>query len=279
MQSVVPRLCRPQELAAAIALNNVPMTVARAVGPAVAVWTASQFGPAAAFATAGVVNVFYGLVVVWLRLPNDLGPGGSADRSIRAAVRYVGSDRALLALLVGVAAVGVGAEPSITLAPALAAHLGSGAALVGWLGSSFGVGAGLGFVLTAPAQRRIGLAWTSWAGLGLLALGSVIAASFAVTWVAVAAFAVSGAGMTLAINSLTTRIQEIAPAPMLGRVMALWFVGYLGARPFAAGLIGFLTDTYSVTVALMATATLTLTGAVLCWPPLARRRRRTALAE
>ncbi|NLG22381.1 MAG: MFS transporter, partial [Actinomycetales bacterium] len=36
--------------------------------------------------------------------------------------------------------------------------------------------------------------------------------------------------------------------------MAFWFVGFIGSRPFAAALDGWLADTFSLTVALLATA-------------------------
>jgi MFS family permease len=266
MHSIVPSLIRPGEMAAAMALNSVPMTVARAGGPALGAAVATQLGPATAFGIAAAANVVYGLIVLALRLPAGAAHDGDTDFSVRAAFRHLRSDAPLFALLVGIAAVGVGADPSLTLAPALADQLGGGAGLVGWLASCFGIGAGIGFVLFAPLHRSVGLEHLGGAGLLLMAVGLGIAA---VSWtpvVALLAFGTSGLGMTLAFASITTQIQNRSPDAMRGRIMALWFVGFLGARPFAAGLNGFLADAVNISVALAVTALLVTAAAYLCRP-------------
>lgn len=84
--------------------------------------------------------------------------------------------------------------------------------------------------------------------------------------VALVAFGLSGVGMTLAFTSITTQIQNRSPDALRGRIMALWFVGFLGARPFAAGLNGFVADAVNVSVALAVTALLVTLAAYLCRP-------------
>ncbi|QSE95277.1 MFS transporter [Rhodococcus pseudokoreensis] len=51
-----------------------------------------------------------------------------------------------------------------------------------------------------------------------------------------------------------------------GPIMALWFVGFVGARPFAAGLSGWITDTIGVTAALVGVALPVVVVAYLCRP-------------
>ena len=266
MQSIVPTMIRPGEMAAAMALNSVPMTLARAGGPALGALVATQFGPATAFAIAATVNVIYGLVVLALRLPTGSAYGSDTDFSVRASLRHLRSDRGLFVLLIGIGAVGFGAEPSVTLAPALAAELGGGAGLVGWLASSFGIGAGVGFVLFAPLHRRLGLPRLTSTGLLLMASGLIIATASNLPGVALGSFGTAGVGMTLAFTSITTQIQDRSPDALRGRIMALWFVGFLGARPFAATLDGYLADAVSVDVALLATAAIVIVVAYLCRP-------------
>ena len=166
----------------------------------------------------------------------------------------------------GIAAVGFGAEPSVTLAPALAAEFGGGAGLVGWLASSFGIGAGVGFFVFASLHRRLGLPRLSSGGLLLMAGGLVLAAASGISVVALASFGLAGVGMTLAFTSITTQIQDRSPNALRGRIMAPWFVGFLGARPFAAGLDGYLADIASVDVALLVTAAIVMVVAYLCRP-------------
>lgn len=67
--------------------------------------------------------------------------------------------------------------------------------------------------------------------------------------------------MTVAFTSITTQIQNRSPDVLRGRIMALWFVGFLGA-----GLSGFLTDAFSASVALAVTAALVTVAAYLCGP-------------
>ena len=266
MQSIVPAMIRPGEMAAAMALNSVPMTVARAGGPALGAVVATQFGPAAAFAIAATVNVAYAIIVLALRLPSGSAHSGDTDFSVRASFRHLRSDRPLGVLLIGITAVGFGAEPSVTLSPALAAELGGGTPLVGWLASSFGIGAGLGFFLFAPLHRRLHLPSLATTGLLLMGGGLVCATVGNVPEVALASFGISGIGMTFALTSITTQIQNRSPDALRGRIMALWFIGFLGARPFAAGLDGFLADAVSVDLALLVTAAMVMTAAYLCRP-------------
>jgi MFS family permease len=266
MQSIVPRLIRPGEMAAAMALNSVPMTVARAGGPALGAVMATQLGPGTAFSFAAAANITYGLVVLALRLPGKGTLMGDIDFSVRASLRHLRTDPPLLVLLVGIAAVGVGADPAITLAPALAGELGGGPSLVGWLASSFGIGAGVGFLLFTVADRRFGLERLSSGGLLLMAAGVTAAAVSPLPALTLGAFGLSGVGLTWALTSITTQIQNRSPDTLRGRIMALWFVGFLGARPFAAGLNGFLADAVSVSAALVVTGALVATAAYLCRP-------------
>ena len=266
IHSIVPSLIRPGEMAAAMALNSVPMTVGRAGGPALGAVVATQMGPAAAFAMAAAASAIYGLIVLALRLPRGCTHGRDTDLSVRASLRHLRSDPPLSALLIGIAAVGIGADPSLTLAPALAADLGGGTSLAGWLASAFGMGAGAGFLLFATLHRWLDLARLTSGGLLLMAGGLVIAAASGTPALTLTAFGICGVGMTLAFTSITTQVQNRSPDALRGRIMALWLVGFLGVRPFAAGLNGFLADIVSVGTALLTTAAIVTVLAYLCRP-------------
>lgn len=265
-QSIVPSMIKPPEMAAAMALNSVPMTLARAGGPVLGAVIATQLGAVAAFSIASVSHVVYALVIISLRLPRRPKPESEADHSVRAAMRFLRTDRPLVVLLLGIAAVGVGADPSITLAPGLAHLLGGGAGLVGWLSSTFGLGAALGFVVFARAHAALGLEWLCSVGLLLMALGLGVSATGFNAVVALVGFGLSGAGMTLAFTGVTTLIQKRSPDGLRGRIMSLWFLGWLGARPFAAAMNGALADALDVKVAFAATGLLVTIAAYLCRP-------------
>jgi MFS family permease len=266
MQSVVPTMIRPGELAAAMALNSVPMVIARAAGPAIGATVATQAGYAAAFGIAAASNLVHALVVLALRIPAVKPARDTTDFSVRTALRHIRQDRPLLVLLLGIAAVGAGADPAITLAPALAARLDAGAGMVGWVASSFGLGAACGFLVFGPIVGAVGLPRTTAGGLWLMASGLVVAAAATSPGFVLASFGVAGAGMTFAFSAITTQIQERSPDALRGRIMALWFVGWLGMRPFAAAMNGLLTDVADVVAALLVTAAVVAGAAVMCRP-------------
>jgi MFS family permease len=279
MNALVPSLVRPGELATAIAVNSIPFTIARAAGPAIGAVVATRLGPAVAFALAGSTNLFFALLLVRLRIRGRADGAGDGDRRVRAGLRYLGQDRGIVLLLVGVAAIGLGADPVITLTPPLAAGLGADATLVGVFASTFGVGAGLAFVVLGRLRLRFGLERVAVAGLLLLASGILLAGIAPVAGAAVAGFVVAGSGMTLALTSLSTQLQARLPDALRGRVMALWSVAFLGSRPLAAAANGAIADAASPAVAMLVVAALVAVAATVVRPGrLARRPAPAAMA-
>ncbi len=240
--AMIPALVRPGELSPAVALNTVPPTVARAAGPAVGALVAAAFGPASAFAIAAAANLVFALVVLPLKIQSRAESRAGADMRVRAGLAYLGRDRTSLLLLSGVAAIGVGADPVITLTPSVADGFGQGSTLVGILASAFGVGAGIAFVGLTWLRGRLGLSRLGTTGLGLLAAGIACAGLSPTPALAVTSLGVGGFGMTLALTSLTTQLQERLPDDLRGRVMALWLVAWVGSRPLAAAVNGGLAD-------------------------------------
>lgn len=250
MNALLPSLVRPDELATAIAVNSIPFTIARAAGPAIGALVATTLGPAAAFALAGVTNLVFALLLVRLRIRGRAATAGGGDRRVRAGFRYLRRDRGIVLLLLGVAAIGLGADPVITLTPSLAAGLGADATLVGVFASSFGIGAGLAFVVLSRLRLRFGLERLAVGGLGLLAVGIALAGAAPLAAVGVGGFVVAGSGMTLALTALSTLLQARLPDALRGRVMALWSVAFLGSRPLAAATNGAVADAASPAVAM-----------------------------
>ncbi|MFH5824639.1 MFS transporter [Georgenia sp. AZ-5] len=264
-QAVVPSLVRREELPPAMALNSVPMTVSRSIGPALGAIIATQLGAAAGFAVAGAAFVACGLALSFIRLPAVARSAGD-DLSLRSAAKHVWRDRPLFLLLLAITAVGAAAEPAVTLAPAITEFVGGSAALTGWIASAFGGGAAVGLLLLRPMRTRYGLSRSATTGLFLMGAGLAVAALPFSAVLSLTGMAVGGVGMTLGLTNVTTLVQMRAPAAMRGRVMALWFLGFLGARPLGSMLSGFLTDISSVAVALLVTAAGTFLVAWLSRP-------------
>lgn len=266
MQSIVPNLIRDGELATAMALNSIPMTVGRIIGPATGAYLAAHVGAAAAFTVSAVLHLVFALFLVAVRFPAppDRVPG--ADYRVRVAVRYVMQDRPLLLALLAVTTVGIVSDPSITLAPSMADALGGGPSLVGTLSAVFGVGAAVGMAALALLRGRVASASVSSFGMVALTLGSIVLAVGIQPWLAFTGFALAGLGFGIAMTGLSTVVQERAPAELRGRIMALWLVGFLGSRPIAAAVLGGTADLVNVYVAFAVAAALSLVVTALCRP-------------
>jgi len=266
MNALIPALVRRNELASAVALNAIPFTVARAGGPAIGALIAATAGPALAFGIAATTNLVFAAILLPLRVQSHAPGGGGSDRRVRAGVRYLREDRGISLLLLGVAAIGIGADPVITLTPSLAAGFDAGERLVGAFASSFGIGAGLAFTVLGRARRRLGLPRLATTGLILLASGIAVAGVAPLPALAIAGFVLGGMGMTAALTSLSTLLQERLPDDLRGRVMALWSVAFLGSRPIAAAVNGGIADATSPLVAFLVVASLVGTVAAFVRP-------------
>lgn len=260
MQAVIPSLARPSELAAIVALNSVPVTLARAGGPALGVGLITFGGPAWAFGFATACQVVFACILVLLRI-QDPARDQSKDSRIRAGVNQLRTDPAIAALLLGTAMVGIGTDPAITLAPSIAQNLGGGTSLVGTIASAFGVGAAAAFPILAWFRRRLGSPRLATVGLFLLAAGLAALAISPTPTFALASIGVAGTGMTFSLTSFTTLIQQRSPEDLRGRIMALWSVAFLGSRPLAAAVNGTVADLGSTTLALFLAVAALLVGA------------------
>lgn len=266
MQSIVPSLIRDGELSTAMALNSIPMTIGRIIGPAAGAYLAAHLGPEAGFAVSAGLHLVFAIFLVVVRFPSPPSRRSGTDYRVRAAVKYVLHDRPLLLALIAVTTVGIASDPSITLTPSMADELGGGARLVGTLSAVFGVGAAVGMTALALMRGRMASARVSSIGLAGLTAGCAVLAFGTVPAVAMAGFALAGLGFGWAMTGLSTVVQERAPVELRGRIMALWLVGFVGSRPIAAALLGGTADAVSVQAAFGVAAALTFVVTLLCRP-------------
>lgn len=271
-EALIPALVRPGELTPAIALNTAPPLLARAAGPAVGAIVATAIGPAAAFAVAAAANFMFMFILLFLHVDSQTAHSTDSDRRIRAGLRYPLQDRGILLLLGGIAAIGIGADPVITLTPPLAQSLGAETRLVGGLASAYGVGAGVSFLVMTRLRRWLGLPWLATTGLLLLAGGLAAAGLVASPALAVGSFGVAGAGTGMALTSFTTQLQERLPDHLRGRIMALWAVAFIGTRPIAAAVNGAMADTVTLPAAFLLVAAIVVVSAWISRPEALSRR-------
>ena len=270
MQALVPTLVEPEDLEQAIALNSITFNLARAVGPALGAIALVNLGAAATF---GLNAASYLTLIVTLLLirPREVERTGHAgDGSVREGLRYVRGEPALFVLLIGVTALGFGTDPVNTLTPAMAKVLGGSKALVGWMVSAFGLGAAATAFGVGVIRKRVSLGQMGVTGLVILAAGLFGFGASTAMVTSLVSLGLAGMGFLLALTGLTTELQRRVPEPLLGRVMALWAVAFLGSRPVAALLDGAMGDLFGPRIA--AAVAGVITAAVAVWLWLARRR-------
>jgi len=266
MQSGIPLLVSRDELPAAMALNTAPITIGRIAGPAIGAIAAAGLGYEYAFLLASAMQLAFIALVVWIKFPTPEGKDDTEEFSVREAISFVRRDRPTLLILVGVTMLGLGSEPTVTLAPPLAAELGRGTESVGALTSSMGIGAAFGVFLASLAARHLRNDISAPGGMMLMAIG-LASCTFPLGMLpAFAAFGVIGLGFILAVSALSTLLQMRIPPVLRGRLMALWLMGFLGSRPLGAMTVGAVADWTSVHAAFGCVASAMLVAAFMCRP-------------
>jgi MFS family permease len=262
-QTVIPLLIRPGELAVAMRLNNTPMVLARAIGPAIGAVMVVAFPPEVAFGAASTLHA--------VRLPTSGKPEAGLDQSIRAALHWVVRDRALLFILLGVAATGIGSEPASTLAPSLAERSGQSGDFAGWVATAMGIGSVVGLMVQRPLLRWLTVSRQCSVGLWLMAGACMTLALCSAPWVVLLACGFSGVGFSVTMSGFGTLVQYRSPVALRGRIMALWLVGFVGSRPLSAAVSGAIADYVSLAVALLTGAAVVGGMAVLTRPAVVGR--------
>jgi MFS family permease len=235
INNLVPR----DLLANAIALNSIAVNASRIVGPGVAGLLIAAVGVTPCF----YVNAAsYAAVILSLGLMHgpDLLPSRRESRSpgqIRAGMRYVAGEPALLVPLLMVAVAGTFAwEFQVTL-PLLTAGTfhGSSRAYGGAL-ACVGAGAIVGGLFAARRRRvdtrSLAISACVW---GVL----ILAASAAPTLpIADGLLVFVGVGAVTFNSAAKTVLQLAAPEQLRGRVMSLWFLGWQGSTVLGGPLVG-----------------------------------------
>jgi MFS family permease len=259
--ALVPSLVHGGSLSAALALNSVSYNIARAVGPVLAAVVINTLGAAWAF---GINSLSYVALVLALRtvrpLIAQLPP--AVPPRLRDSVRLVLRDRTLAALLFTITAMNLTTDPPITLGPAFMTDVyHTDTARAGLLIGAFGAGAvtaAFTFAHRLRGSRRTIAATLATAGIGVVSFA--VAPTLAL---GLACLFVMGIGYLSTNTGATSRLQRTVDASHRGRIMVLWSLAFLGARPVGGLVDGALASWAGVRVAAAAMGLPALIGAVL----------------
>lgn len=246
-QAFVPSLVPRRLMLNAVTLNSAQFNAARAFGPALGGLVIATAGPSWAF----FVNAlsFFAIVggLVLVKVPRIERPAPQGRPRVLAemwsAMRYVRTQRGIVASLVVVFALGLLGGPLFNLVVVFAQEVyvvGDGA--YGVLAACIG----LGSIVSAPLwagwgsrQRRGAMVSLAMVGYGcaLVAFGAAPVYAFGAV-----ALLVSGAGYLGISSTLNTTVQMQVTEAMRGRVLALYVMSLTLAMPIGSLVQGTLVD-------------------------------------
>ena len=243
-QAFVADLVEREHLPEAIALNSASFNSTRIVGPALAATAIGLLGLASAF----IVNAITLLAPIGtlMRIRKHMKPHarakvkGSQLSALKEGLRYVKSDEGMLGLMLLQAAYSFFVSPNLLILLALFVtnDLGGGNSWVGLMLSFLGAGSLVGALallrgsrLEAAAGRRmiisaagltVGMGWMAISHNPIMAVPGVMIGGFA---------------FSMGNSQISTRMQQLAPEELRGRVMSLASLAFNGVMPFSTLII------------------------------------------
>ncbi len=271
-QAIIPALVERNALGNAIALNSAQFNLARIIGPAIAGILIGIAGEAPSFWLNAASFIAVMVALIAIRMPTE----SSIERAraglwanLGEGFDYVRRRKELLALLVLAMAPAVFILPYLTLLPIFANELGIGAAGLGLLTASIGVGA-LAGALSVAFRRRAGANGRTLAiGLSLMSLAVAIFALSRIELLTCLALAVLGAAQVAYYTSTNTLIQLLSPGRLRGRIMSIYVLTSIGISPIGSLLAGGIAEVIGAPFTLAAGAALTILALLLVawWYP------------
>jgi MFS family permease len=272
-QSIIPSLVPERLLGNAVALNSITNNATRGIGPAIAGVVIVTLGVSSCMMFNALCQLLSLAAVLALRTNEMTLPDREKSRArgqVRAGLRYVSHDRALLVPLVMVTVTGLFTwEYPVTLPILMTSTFGRGADAVGAATACLGAGALAGSLYAArhPVLTMQGLArWSIAWGISTFAVGlsPVLGATYVL-------LALAGAFAVL-FNSVAKSLLQLRCEPHFrGRVMALWFMAWQGSTVLGAPLVGLVAHLFGGRSALLlGGVAATVIGVVYLRPPGAR---------
>jgi MFS family permease len=245
-QSFVVEMVGREDLANAVAINSAIFNAGRVLGPALAGVLISAVGTGWAFLGNAASSVAVLAALILMRTA-DLRPAPAVARGpgqLRAAFAYVRSRRDLSLAMVLVFIVGTfGMNFQITTALLAKQVFAQGADGFGVLSTMLAIGATVGAVLSARRQRRpssVFLLLTA-AAFGVVEVG----AGSMPTYITTALLLVPAGLLMITFTTAANSSVQLGTDPTLrGRVMALYFMCFMGGTPFGAPVIGWVAEVF-----------------------------------
>ena len=276
-QAFVSELVGPELLANAVSLNSTIFNAARLVGPALAglLIGASSGDTAPAFLVNAGSFAFTLFALATLRT-GDLRPSRPVGRTkgqLREGLAYTwGHPDLVLAIVLAFVIGTFGFNYQVTIALMARETFGLGPEAFGLLSTFFAVGSLTGALLSTrriARPRQVFLVVSS-AVFGVLTIVSGLMPGYPTFALLLVPTGAAALLFSVANNSF---VQLGTDPQMRGRVMALYFMAFMGGTPLGAPLIGWIADHLGARWGLIAGGAICLAASVAAAAWLARGRR------
>jgi MFS family permease len=250
----------------AVSLNTLVFTIARVLGPALAgiLIAAIGIGPCFLINAASFVPV---MVALWAMRASELNtstPVARARGQIREGLRYVASVPILRTLLIMMTVVGTLTYNFHVILPLLARFtFHGGASVYGTMSAFLGMGMLIGSLLTASrVHPSVRFLVASGFSLGFFILVASVVPTYPLE---LASMVPLGASSMSFVATLNSTLQLNSSDDMRGRVMALYFVVFLGSTPIGAPIVGWIAQQFNPRVALGLGGVATIGSCIYAW--------------
>ena len=259
---IVPR----EQVPAAVTANSMSFNMMRSVGPALGGFIIVLAGAAAAFAFNAVSYLaLIAALLLWRRQSETSSlPREPFRQAATAGIRYVGLSPNLLRIILRGFMFGLGGVAVLALLPLVARDLLNGSASTyGLLLGFFGVGAVGGALFNSWVRKRLATELIVRAAFVSMALGFVLLAFGYSLGTSAIALIVCGACWMTANSLLNVSLQLSTPRWVVGRALSFYMMSNALGMVGGSWLWGLLAETHTVQIAMVASATLLLGGAVV----------------
>lgn len=256
-----------EDLANAIALNSAMFNGARIIGPSIAGLAIAALGEGLCYLLNAIsyIAVLGALLAMNIKVTNTT-PSSSENIAggLKEGLLYTYKSLPIRMVLLLLALVSLVGFPILPLMPLFAGQiLGGGPDTLGWLMSTFGLGALVGTIFLASRKSIVGIekiiAATSVifaAGLMAFSLSATIELSLVIAFI-------MGFGIIAQMASTNTIIQTLVDEDKRARVMSLYVLSFGGITPIGSLLAGHVAGIIGAPYTFLLGGGLVLAGALL----------------
>jgi len=254
LNALVPELVRKEEIATAIALDRSVFHGSRLVGPSVAGLFVGWWGAASAFFCNAAT--FLALIIALASLPPR--PIGTAEEEeqrktgFKEGLVYVRNDRTILCMIALIALSTIFIFPFLsTMLPLYVRNvLHLGPEPMGYLMAVSGSGSVLGALglLSVPRHLRFRFMTGAVVVVGVALCSMSRADGFLLAAISMGVLAI---GLSANFGLAATIVQERAPAPLRGRISAIFGMSFFGLTPVGSLLTPGFADLVGLRIALV----------------------------